>query len=224
MLALLTYRNLLSRTSKTRHSTPTHTARTHLPHNRDHTPTLATRRPPSRLLLLGRHVGEVVIALAVDRVLAVLGLLLLSGRREARRPSASRPKVWSSAPAVETRIARRVSAPRETDAVRRQHERLGVRLQCAAIMADNVDICGEPSGDCGRVGVEHWRWHEFGGARRRSGHAKATLRHRLVDLCPLDAVKGTARASRLWPNWPNWPKRLVHSPFETCEQAQWVLR
>ena len=81
MLALLTYRNLLSRTSKTRHSTPTHTP--HLPHNREHTPTLASRRPPSRLLLLGRHVGEVVIALAVEVVLAVLGLLgllVLSGR------------------------------------------------------------------------------------------------------------------------------------------------
>ena len=26
-------------------------------------------------------------------------------------------------------------------------------MQCAAVMADNVDICGEPSGDCGRVGV-----------------------------------------------------------------------
>ena len=90
-------------------------------------------------------------------------------------------------------VARRVSAPRETDAIRREHDRLGVRLQRAAIVADNVDIVGEPSGDCGRVGVE-WRWHEFGRARRRSRHAKAALRHRLIDLCPLEAVKGTARA------------------------------
>ena len=182
---------------------------------------------------------------------------------EARRPSASRPKVWSTAPAVQTRICcapgqratgnrslvhssscRNPYMLRAGSRARASVLRSSARCCCFCFMA-GLDLERSPfafafagvaprpevrSGQSGQGGsVEDRRsslvgFDEFGGARRRSGHAKATLRHRLVDLCPLDAVKGTARASRLWPNWPNWPKRLVHSPFETCEQAQWVLR